>query len=483
LKTKEEPSQKNLYLENNAVKSYWLNREAFELIDGVLYMMGDDEDKKLVLPTSLRDQALKINHDIPLAAHQGIDRTKARIKEKFYWYTLSRDVKNFVRSCEACNRNKKSDKYGKCPLTEFQAGAPMERVHIDFMGPLPKTPRGNEHILMMVDQFTKWVECVPLPSQSAEVTARAAVNTFFSRFGCPLQIHSDQGRNFEGKLFSAMCKVLEIHKTRTTPYRPASNGQAERYNRTLMDAVRCFIDGKQANWDLYLPQIASALRSSVNRSTGFTANKLMLGREVNTPSTLMFPMVGGKHSISVEDYVQNLQQEITKAHEVARSKLKTSLKRMKRNYDLRILTRTYEEGDAVYVLDTATIKGKCKKLTAPWKGPGVIEKKISAFIYRVKMKNSIFVTNHDRLKPCRDRQLPKWIQDWEKDLNDDNASSADKLYCLCRKPWNGRFMIACDFCDEWYHGACVNISPTEALEIPKYKCTPCKGNTRSDANT
>jgi hypothetical protein len=57
----------------------------------------------------------------------------------------------------------------------------MERVHLNFIGPLPRTERGNEHILMMVDQFTKWVECIPLPSQSAEETARAAVNQFFSR--------------------------------------------------------------------------------------------------------------------------------------------------------------------------------------------------------------------------------------------------------------------------------------------------------------
>jgi hypothetical protein len=56
----------------------------------------------------------------------------------------------------------------------------MERVHLDFIEPLPRTERGNEHILMMVDQFTKWVECIPLPSQSAEGTARAAVNQFFS---------------------------------------------------------------------------------------------------------------------------------------------------------------------------------------------------------------------------------------------------------------------------------------------------------------
>ena len=140
----------------------------------------------------------------------------------------------------------------------------MERVHIDFIGPLPKTERGNEHCLMMVDQFTKWVECVPLPSQKAEVTARAAIDEFFSRFGCPLQLFSDQGRNFESKLFEALCDALQIHKARTTPYRPAANGQSERFNRTLMDAVRCFLGKSQNKWDQHVQQIAGAIRASVN---------------------------------------------------------------------------------------------------------------------------------------------------------------------------------------------------------------------------
>lgn len=148
----------------------------------------------------------------------------------------------------------------------------MERVHLDFLGPLPKTRRGNEYILMMVDQFTKWVECVPLPTQTAEETAHAAVDHFFSRFGFPLQVFSDQGRNFESKLFTELCRVLEIHKARTTPYRPSANGQVERYNRTLMDAVRCYIGKHQNQWDQNLQQIAGALRASVNRSTGFTAD-------------------------------------------------------------------------------------------------------------------------------------------------------------------------------------------------------------------
>jgi hypothetical protein len=49
----------------------------------------------------------------------------------------------------------------------------MELVHLDFIGPLSRTERGNEHILMMVDQFTKWVECIPLPSQSAEKNGKS----------------------------------------------------------------------------------------------------------------------------------------------------------------------------------------------------------------------------------------------------------------------------------------------------------------------
>ena len=123
----------------------------------------------------------------------------------------------------------------------------------------------------MVDQFTKWVECIPLPSQTAEVTARALVNEFCSRFGFPFEIFSDQGRNFESALFTGM------HKTRTTPYRPSGNGQVERFNRTLMDALRCYVQGSSKDWDIWVTQIAGAIRASINRQIGYTPNMLMLG--------------------------------------------------------------------------------------------------------------------------------------------------------------------------------------------------------------
>ena len=116
-------------------------------------------------------------------------------------------------------------------MTQYHAGVPFERVHIDFMGQLPETTQGNSNILVLVDQFLKWVEIIPLPSQTAEETARAAVNEVFTRFGCPFTIHSDQGRNFESALFKSICRTLHIHKTRTTPYRPSANGLSQQNDR------------------------------------------------------------------------------------------------------------------------------------------------------------------------------------------------------------------------------------------------------------
>ncbi|MCG8045070.1 MAG: DDE-type integrase/transposase/recombinase, partial [Candidatus Thiodiazotropha endolucinida] len=371
-------------------------------------------------------------------------RTKARIKEKFLWYQMSSDVEQYVLSCSTCSQKKKGGPHGHYPMQEYHAGAPMERVHIDFLGPLPKTATGNEHILVMVDQFTKWAEMIPLPTQTAETTARAAVNEFFMRFGCPFQLHSDQGRNFESRLFTAVCEVLQIQKKRTTPYRPSANGQAERYNRTIMDAVRCYVGKKAVIWDPHLPKLAGALRSSVNRQTGYTPNKLMLGREVNTPVDLVFPLPQSVETMEVGTFVKDLVQNMQKAHEIARQTLKSSQKIQKKRYDLRVLERSYNEGDIVYLMDTASIKGKCKKLSVPWKGPAIITKKISPALFRIKLKNAVFTVNHDRIKPCRDRTLPNWIVNFiqkPKDSENNKNNEDSNIYCFCRTTWNNQFMI------------------------------------------
>lgn len=128
---------------------------------------------------------------------------------------MSQATKNFVRTCDVCSKFKKANRKARCPISKYHSGAPMERVHLDFLGPLPESTSGNTNMLVMVDQFTKWVECVPLPSETAEVTSRAVVNDFiFARFGFPFNIFTDRGRNFESKLFKFIYEVLQIHRSR-----------------------------------------------------------------------------------------------------------------------------------------------------------------------------------------------------------------------------------------------------------------------------
>ena len=142
-------------------------------------------------------------------------------------------------------------------------------------------------MLVVVDQFSKRVEGYALSDQTADRVVRTMVFEFIGRFGCPLEFHSDQGRNFESRMFKEVCDLLKIVKTRTTPYRPSANGQVERINRTILQIPRCFIRGQQEDWDLHLATVGVAIMSTVNCQSGITPNVLMLGREVLQPIDLM----------------------------------------------------------------------------------------------------------------------------------------------------------------------------------------------------
>lgn len=157
----------------------------------------------------------------------------------------------------------------------------MERIASDIVGPLPETPRKNMFILVVSDYFTKWTESYPIPNQEATTVAEKLVSEFICRFGIPRNLQSDQGTNFESRVFAEICKLLDIEKTRFTPMRPQSDGQVERFNRTLVEMLRGKIREDQKDWDLHVCMMA--YRGAVHESTGVSPNLLMLGRELEVP--------------------------------------------------------------------------------------------------------------------------------------------------------------------------------------------------------
>jgi hypothetical protein len=327
------------------------------------------------------------------------------------WYGMAQDIKLYVETCSICNRNKKATVKPKAAMESYHAGVPMERVHLDLLGPLIPSTHGNRYILVMVDQFTKWLECHPLPEQSAERVARAAVHEFFCRMGCPLQAHSDQGTQFTGSVFTQLCELLQIAKTRTTPYRPSANGQVERYNRDLLKSIRCFLDGKQNRWDEYLPLITMAIRCTENRTTGFTANMMMLGREIVTPLELITGVSeGNSKPLPSTEHVQQLTKPLQEVHEFARERIGKTQKYQKQTHDLKLRQCAFNVGDLVYRLDSASSPGESRKLKSVYAGPLVVSEVLSPLLYRVVGRRRSQVLHHDRLGICNDRVVPMWAR-------------------------------------------------------------------------
>ena len=465
LENKVEPTDQELKMSHPAKQFYFLNRNLFTIINGIIYQTSGVDKELLLVPNSLKNDVLYICHDIPTAGHFGIEKTKIRVKQKYTWFQKSKDISSYVLSCPTCALSKSANRPGRHPRVIDHAGFPLQKVHMDHLGPLTVTHNKNAYVLVIVDNFTKWVECIPLENLTAVDTARAAVSHFFCRFGFPIQLVTDQGSTFESQLFKEMCRMFKIRKSRTTPYRPSANGQAEIRNRQLMAAVRCYVSKHKKDWDIYVPLVAGAIRSAVNRHTGYTPNELMLGRQINTPSDIAFPDPRSNIK-SLDEHITNLRNSLELAHNTAREYLKTQLKITKKNNDTNPRLYSYKVADIIYVLD----RSKKTKLSPLWLGPGIVTKVYSPQTVQIQLKNDIFkVVSHDYLKISRDKVIPGWIQKTRKSI----LENQPRRHCICDMPNDGQPMVQCSGCQEWFHLVCLNLTELQAQRMESYICINC----------
>lgn len=410
-----------------ASRHYWVVWESLVIKDGLLCKTFVKQNLtgnhiQFVVPQKMRRDVMLENHDSVISGHLGCKKTLEKIRQRYYWYAMKGEVDLHLKQCDVCAADKKPNKLPRAPMGTIVTGAPLDVIATDYMGPFPVTEQGNRYVLVLTDHFSKYVEVLAVPDQTAETCASKILNEFICRWGCPLSIHSDQGRNYESRVFKELCRMLEIRKTRTSPRNPRGNGQTERFNRTLIRMIKAYLCDEQDQWDRNLGCLAGAYRATPNESTGLTPNLLTMGREVRLPSELVFgssTVLDGQEVTSYGDYVNVLRSRLQRAHQVAREHLAIAAKRNKTMYDAKIAVNKYKAGDIVWCLAESRKVGVAPKLVRSYEGPYLVKQKVAEvnFILQTDKKVGQKLVHHNKLKPYEGTHPPKWILSAQKKIS------------------------------------------------------------------
>ena len=312
-------------------------------------------------------------------------------------------------------------------MRTYNIGAPMERVALDILGPLPISTMGNKYILVIGDYFSKWTEGYAIADQESPTVARVVVEEFVARFSVPRQIHSDQGRNFESLVFQEMCKLLGMDKTRTTPLHPQSDGMIERFNQTVEAMLSKFVAENQQDWDEHLAVLMMAYRSAVHELPG----SLLVndGRSNDLPIDLLLgtPDPPEHQPEDQSEYAAKLRDRIERVHAFAWYNMLLESVRQKRSYDHRARVRQFNRGDPVWLYNPTWKKGRSPKLQRPWCGPYLVTLRLDDLVYRIQQgaRTKPKVVHIDRLKAYEGQNVPTWLVTLTNESSSQNPQPVD----------------------------------------------------------
>ena len=428
--SEDKPSWDRVSILSADAKQLWHEWERLILDGGVLYRRwtavdGTADRQQVVLPRSFRVEFIRLVHSGMTGGHLGRQKTEEQVQRRAYWPRWRSEVSWELKKCSECAQYHRGRPPKQTYLQPFNAGEPFEVVAVDITGRHPKSARGNEYIVTATCLFSRWAEAFPVRNHTAPTVARVLVEQLFTRFGVPKRILTDLGAEFQGQLFTEMCRRFEIDQVRTTAYEPRTNGQVERFHRTLNSMLGKSVQQNQRDWDDRLPYIMAAFRASRHESTKFTPNMMVFGRENRAPADLVLGPVQGESEQfdSADDYVFELQSKLREAHQLARSHLRTAAERRKETYDTKVKRAVFDVGQWVWYLVPRKFVGRYPKWTRNYQGPYLVIKVISPADYLIQRNRRAvpIVVHGDKLKPCYGDTPASWIVD--QSAGADNSTS------------------------------------------------------------
>ena len=350
---------------------YAAQQKEFTLQDNLLYLQvtptnSQDTVPVFVVPTADRQAAIDGCHHS--AGHQGRDCTLSLMKEQFWWPGMSQALLKAIANCGRCIQYEAKDQLPS--MQPIICTEPMELVHIDYIRMEVTVATDKKpvvwNVLVVVDHFTCYVQAFVTKNHTARTTARVLYNNYFSVFGFPQRVMSDQGTEFCGKVIAAMCSLFGIEKIRTTRYHPQTNGSAERVHQTLQRMIGKLDPEKRRKWPAHIGSIIIAYNSTRSLVTRYSPYYLMFGWRPRLPIDLLFPTHWTQMlTHTIDEYVASLYDRLRECLAIAQDCAVKEAQRQKRLYDCKVGAVELRPGDYVLVRLDA-FRGQRRKLKNWW---------------------------------------------------------------------------------------------------------------------
>ena len=289
-------------------------------------------------------------HQNVTGAHLGIDAVFEKVKERYYWPQMFDDIKDYVKTCDVCQR--RGPPVRKEPLIPLEVKEPFYQIGIDVKGPLTRASTGNRYIIVAMDYFTKWPEARAVENMKAETIAKFIFEEIICRHGVPQIMISDRGTSFVNKIVDKLCEDFQLKHRLTSPYRPQTNGMVERFNRTLGESLAKLAQDGEKDWDQYVEATLFAYRTKVHKTTGHTPFYLVYGRQATLPVELIIPS-GKMEAEKTEGNLMNRLYQIIETleedrHEVV-ARVQKDQQKQKSRHDQKGISTQLNIGEKVLV--------------------------------------------------------------------------------------------------------------------------------------
>ena len=353
----------------------------------------------ILLPRALVGDVLQEAHGHLLTGHDGEGKTKNRILQSYWWPKMDKDIIEHLQKCHRCQARRVDHKAPPQLLSPLpQCTEPNQRIHCDLFGPLKISGNAKKYILCMTDAFTKYVELVALPDKEALTVTSAVFNRWLCRYGLPLEIVTDQGREFCNKMSDELYQLLGTRHQTTSARHPQCNAAAEVCNKTIAKYLNSFVDASTLDWELYLPPLMFCYNTSFHRSVKNSPYFLTYGMDPRLPS---FPTPDLRRTFYGESDAAEMHQRLLFARKLAIENNFIATDKTKEYFDKVNKAKSHSFlPNQLVLLEEYNFLGRNTKLCPKWSGPHTVVTLKGTHCVELLLANGRkTIVNVDRIKP------------------------------------------------------------------------------------